>query len=296
MKPTHLVLALAALSMGSAQAALTLTSSSMDESWTVVPYENGEPVIDQQTGQSEADLVSDTTNPFFLTQFDDGGTESLTDGTLAFRFRLGSDQGSAGYNGALFAGIDATGDGSLDLFVGVNFSGADANKKVGIWRPTGPITTNDSLKSQGFGDFLGGSALDTNGVDYDWRAITTADVPDGAPLDLDGQSKGAVDYYLSFAIDFATLVSTLGDLGITVDQNTALRYVVGTSEQGNSFNQDLGGVGAGYDGSLPWSDIGATSDPITADGTAPSAVPEPAGTMMAALGGALLMMRRQRRS
>ncbi|QQL45015.1 hypothetical protein [Sulfuriroseicoccus oceanibius] len=277
---------IAGLAVGNAHAALTLTSPSLDGSWTAVPYENGEPVIDQQTGQPESDLVSDANNDFFLTSFDDAGTSSVTDGTIAFRFRLGADQGSPGYNGALFAGIDANNDGTLDVFVGVN------NKKgqVGIWSPTGVITSEDSLKSEGFGTFLGGAAATDF---YDWRAVTSADVPVGEPLDLDKENKGAVDYYLSFAIDFSSLVSALADAGISIDQDTALRYVAGTSEQGNSFNQDLGGVGAGFDGSLTWSELGVVSDPVTASGVV-VAVPEPAGAMLSVLGGALLMMRRRR--
>jgi len=299
-------LAIAGLAVGNAQAALSLSSPTSDGSWSKVTYNNGEPPTDQQTGQPESDLVSDTANPFFYTQFDDAGTSSLTDGTMAFRFRM-NDTAKQGYNGSLFAGIDANNDGLLDVFVGVNRK-KKAGEDVGIWMPTGPIGSEDTLKSQGFGAFRGGAAgssqvggagdytvypADESNY-YDHRIVTSADV-NGGPLDLDPTNNGNPDYYISFAVDFAALVAVLGEAGITIDQETALRYVAGTSEQGNSFNQDLGGVGVNFDGSLPWSELGVVSDPVTATGRA-VAVPEPAGAMLSALGGALLMLRRRRKA
>src|SRR6266571_2187471 len=87
--------------------------------WTPILYPNNnnpDPSNDQQTGSEEGDIVGNVAHPSVYTIFANAGTPSLTDGTLAFRIRVGADANPPGFKGAAFIGIDANGNGSLDLF------------------------------------------------------------------------------------------------------------------------------------------------------------------------------------
>ena len=139
------------LVLGIATAALPATATVVDlsaptTSWTPIMYSNNnpDPSNDQQTGSSEGDIVGNALHPSVYTMFGDAGTPSLTDGTLGFRIRIGADVSPSGFKTALFIYIDANSDGKIDLFLGVNNSGAADS--IGIWNPgtganTGPSTT-----------------------------------------------------------------------------------------------------------------------------------------------------------
>src|SRR5438067_1916260 len=87
--------------------------------WKAVPYSNNtiipDPALDQQTGSEEGDVVGNASEPALYTQFYNGGTPSLTDGSLAFRFRLGSDKSPPGFSGDALVGLDVNRDGKLDF-------------------------------------------------------------------------------------------------------------------------------------------------------------------------------------
>jgi hypothetical protein len=249
-----------------AASVVDLTSPTTD--WTPILYSssNPDPANDQQTGSSEGDIVGNAAHPSAYTTFGDANTPSLTDGTLAFRIRLGADTSPAGFKTALFVGIDANNDGKLDLFLGVNNSGSADT--VGIWNPgTGanvsPNTT--TIVSTPLVSYM------PTASNYYWSAVTTVNDPSvGSSTDLDGGGK--IDFFLGFAIPFADVVAQLAAQGITFDQNSTLTYVIATATQANSLNQDLNGVGPNYDPSLTWSQLGVLSNPMTAGGLA--AVPE----------------------
>ena len=236
--------------------------------WTPIQYSNNnpDPSNDQQTGSSEGDIVGNALHASAYTMFGNAGTPSLTDGTLGFRIRIGADVNPSGFKTALFVGIDANNDGALDLFLGLNNSGA-ANE-VGIWNPgTGlnvsPSTT--SIVSTPLVSYTEGAS------NYYWSQVTTVNDPSvGTATDLDG--GGQVDYFLGFSVPFADVVSQLALLGIAFDENSTLSYVIATATQANSLNQDLNGVDKNYDGALTWSLLGVLSNPMTASGI--SMVPE----------------------
>ena len=236
--------------------------------WTPIIYSNNnpDPSNDQQTGSTEGDIVGNALHPSVYTMFGDGGTPSLTDGTLAFRIRLGADTSPLGFKTALFIYIDANSDGKIDLFLGVNNSGSA--DMIGIWGAGSDLNISPSTTS------ISGSPLvsyTSTASNYYWSQVTTTNDPSvGTATDLDG--GGRPDFFLGFSMPFADVVSQLALLGIPFDQNSTLSYVIATATQANSLNQDLNGVDNTYDGALTWSQLGVLSDPMTVAGLA--AVPE----------------------
>jgi hypothetical protein len=95
--------------------------------WKTVTTSGGQsmtdPFIDQQTGTTEGDLVGNAANPLLFAHFNPGTAGSLTDGTIYFRVRVGRDASPAVFKSSILLGIDANGNGGIDLFVGVDNSG-----------------------------------------------------------------------------------------------------------------------------------------------------------------------------
>jgi hypothetical protein len=237
-------------------------------SWTPIQYSNNnpDPSNDQQTGSSEGDIVGNALHPSAYTMFGDAGTPSLTDGTLAFRIRLGADTNPSGFKTALFVGIDANSDGKIDLFLGVNNSGSADT--IGIWNPGTGANVSPSTTSMVATPLVSYTPTASN---YYWEAVTAVNDPSvGGATDIDG--GGQNDFFLGFAVPFSDVVAQLALLGIAFDENSTLTYVIATATQANSLNQDLNGVAGSVNSSLTWSQLGVLSNPMTASGLA--AVPE----------------------
>ena len=243
-----------------------LTAPTTD--WTPIQYSNNnpDPSNDQQTGSTEGDIVGNALHASAYTMFGNAGTPSLTDGTLGFRIRLGGDVSPGGFKTALFVGIDANNDGAIDLFLGLNNSGAA--DEIGLWNPgtglnTSPSTT--TIVSNPLVSYTEGAS------NYNWMQVTTVNDPSvGSATDIDG--GGEEDFFLGFSVPFADVVSQLALLGIAFDENSVLTYVIATATQANSLNQDLNGVAGNVNSSLTWSQLGVLSNPMTASGI--SMVPE----------------------
>ena len=255
----------------------TLAIDSATTNWIPIIYGNNnvpDPLADQQTGSSEGDLVGDAVHPSFYTQFDDLDDAVTTNGTLAFRIRAGRDKNPSGFSTAAFVGIDATTNGVLDLFVGVDNSGS--GDKIAIWYPgsgenTSPSTTSLSNPS---------NIYTQTTLNYDWSPVTSVIDPDAISFDLDG--NGA-DYFLSFSVPFDDVVLALALGGITADEDTPFTYVMATATQDNSLNQDLNGVDGGVNSDQTWSQLGAVTEVYSASGT--QLTPEPATFLLILLGG-----------
>jgi hypothetical protein len=261
---------------------MTVDVTSPTTDWTPITYGSNhpDPAQDQQTGSTESDIVGDASHPSVYTAFGDAGTPSLTDGVLGFRIRLGADQNPAGFKGALFVGIDANGDGALDLFIGVNNAGSADT--IGIWNPGTGANISPSTTSIVSAPLV---SYTITALNYHWTAVNmTIDPTVGTATDLNGDGKN--DYFLTFTVPFADVVVQLAARGITVNQNSTVSYVVATATQANSLNQDLNGVGGSYDPSATWATLGVISDPITAGGN-PPAVPEPNAVLFSAVIAAL---------
>jgi hypothetical protein len=157
-------------------------------------------------------------------------------------------------------GVDANSDGKIDLFLGINNSGSADT--VGIWSPGAGANVSPNTTTIVSTPLLSYTPGSTN---YNWMAVNTVNDPTvGTATDLDG--GGQNDYFLGFAVPFADVVSQLATAGITLDQNSTLRYVIATATQANSLNQDLNGVDKNYDPSLTWSQLGVISVPMTPAG------------------------------
>jgi hypothetical protein len=246
-------------------------------SWTPISYSssNPDPSNDQQTGSSEGDIVGNALHPSVYTMFGDAGTPSTTDGNLAFRIRLGADVNPAGFKTAVFVGVDANRDGALDLFIGVNNSGAADT--IGIWNPGAGLNISPNTTTIVSTPLVTYTQTATN---YNWAAVTLTNDPTvGTATDIDG--GGQTDHFLSFSVAFNDVVTLLAARGITgFDENSALAYVIATATQANSLNQDLNGVGKNYDGAAIWSDLGVLSDGMTPAGAVvPEANPILCGTL-----------------
>jgi len=253
-----------------APATAQIVMNSSTEYWAAIVYPNNnipDPFSDQQTGSYEADMVGDINHAALYTDFDDGGTPSLTDGYLGFRFRLAGEKNPTGYSTAALVGIDANMDGKLDVFVGVNNSGS--KDLIGIWYAgDGANTSPSSTSIDSHNPYW---TADTASTNYDWSALSETIDPDALTLDVN--SDGNTDYFLSFSVPLSVMIGALDAANITgVTENSAMTYVSLTSVQGNSFNQDLGGVDGNENSGDSWEDLGAVSNTTSPNQT----IPEPA--------------------
>ena len=252
-----------------------VTSPTTD--WTPISYGSNipDPSNDQQTGSGEGDIVGNQDHPSLYTAFGDAGTPSVTDGTIGFRVRVGADDNPPGFKAAFFVGVDANHDGALDLFIGVNNSGA--SNVLGIWNPgaganVSPNTT--TIVSTPLFSYV------ITALNYSFLPVNTVIDPTvGGATDLNGDGKN--DYFLTFTVPLADVITALNGRGITgITQNSQFSYVAATATQGNSLNQDLNGVGKTYDGNATWSSLGTLSDPFSASGVP---VPEPSAGLVVAM-------------
>jgi hypothetical protein len=187
-------------------------------------------------------------------------------------------------------GLDANLDGRLDLFLGVNNQGSV--NEIGIWAPNSGTNLNVSPNTLSINStpLFSYSEVATN---YNWMTVTSANDPLGPSYNIDGASGAdETDRFLSFVLPMADVVAAMTTMGITnFSTNTAINYVVGTSTQINSINQDLNGVDGGINSTTSWLSLGALSGTYTPTG---AAVPEPQTVALLALAGLALTARRIR--
>jgi hypothetical protein len=263
----------------------TILPDSPTTDWQVVAYPilDPDPIADEQTGISEADIVGDLTTPALYWQFDDNGTPfDHTDGNIGFRVRLAQDKAPGGFDAYFVVGLDADVDGDVDLFIGVNNRGNV--DEIGIWDPgtganTGPSTTSIATPSL--------VSYPQVAANYDWRAVDGTIDP-GAPTDFDG--GGDNDYFLTFVVPFADIVAQLGaqTVPILFDDQTVMQFVAATANQPNSLNQDLGGIDGGVNSAATWEALGGFTTPIAAN-------PEPDTGLLVVAGLIGLALYRRRR-
>jgi len=287
----RLLVALGALSVvaSNSYAAVTVSSDTDTGGWNSVGG-NYDYLVDQQTGQPSSDIVGGVGGAYnaydagFFTNWD-AGTASSTDGTLGFRVRLDDKDTNQGtYKGVLWIGVDADIDGDIDAFMGVDNQGS--SQTLGIYAPgsglnNSPNTTTISSTAA--------TSYTVSSSNYNYRAVTAAD--GGTTLDITTANSGDTDYYLSFTINFADVVSFLNGNGISITDASPLRYVLGTATQHNSLNQDLGNVNGNVNSSITWEQLGGFSPTMNATGTV---VPEPTAALLGGLG--LLALFRRRRN
>jgi len=248
--------------------------------WTAISYPLMVPDFndDEQTGDTESDIVGDSLRAALYIQFDDGGTPGdLTDGNIAFRLRVGAEKNPAGFSRFAAVGMDADRDGAIDIFIGVSNQGSGDRIEIynsGPGANTSPNTTTIVSVSPT------PITYSETASDYDWSAIDAAIEPGESDFDLD--ADGNTDYFLSWLVPFNDIVIHLSNaFGIDIEEDSPVLYVVGTSTQDNALNQDLGGPDGGTTSTETWEALGAVSDPVTPTGTI---VPEPSSLALLCFG------------
>jgi hypothetical protein len=246
----------------------TIDPAGSSTNWLAVIYPPGiqtDYFTDQQTGSKESDVVGDDFNPGFLTQFATLGGANAVTGLLGFRLRLAEEKNPAGFSGAAMFGLDATGDGILDVFAGVDNSGS--SDSIGLWAAGTDLNISPSTTSIANSPFTNYTETITN---YSWTPVTSAINPSGTN-DIDG---GGNDFFLSFVVPFEDLIALLNQQGITnFNASSPLRYVAITASQDNSFNQDINGLDGGIGSSINYTNSGAISLPTTPSGIPPNSSP-----------------------
>lgn len=240
---------------------------------------------DEQTGRPESDIVGNATYPAAYFQFWNGGTPSPTDGTLAFRVRVGSDRPQVNaFNSVLFIGVDGDGNGSLDIFLGADNSGGSSQVKIwdaGTGLNISPNTTTVSSPP-------GQKVYAQSSTNFHFGPVSLTLDPPATDFDLD--DDGDTDWFVSFSLPFADVVSEMSRLaGISITESTALRFVVATSTQQNSLNEDLNGIPKTYNGNLTWEQLGGMSQYVLM-------VPEPNAAAVLLLGCLLWLGWRRKRA
>lgn len=245
----------------------TSTNDATDP-WAPISYLGPtDPYTDRQSqGNEENEIVGDTTNGLdsFYVNFDGGDDTSSTDGTIFFRIRVSGNKGKADYDGYSYVGLDVTGDGALDFFLGVNSKDSlltlqDAGNDLNNSPNTSSISSTNT-ESTAF-----------TASNFDWSPVS--DIDSGVNSNIDGAN--GEDYFISFAVDFAWVVNAAVAEGVTdFDENSGIAYVTATSQNPNNLNADLNGVdNDNFNANDTWTTLGAINNPVTADGTP---VPEPA--------------------
>lgn len=263
-----------------AMASPVLPGSPTDQ-WTIIDYQAPpDPSGDQGTGDDEGDIVGDANDAAFYTQFDDNGTSLIkTDGRIGFRIRISSDNNPGGWDNFLIVGLDVNEDasGDIDIFLGVD--GQGSGDAVGIYLPgTGSNTSPSTTSIQNppvWSETLSASNFDFSQVNATIDpGVTTTDF-----------GNNGTDFFLSFSIPFAEIVTQLANSGITFDDETGIRYVLGTSTQPNALNQDVGGTAATWSSDMTWAELNAMSLVTSASGVI---IPEPGSLLLLSSG--LLML------
>lgn len=170
---------------------------------------------DQSTGQGADDFV--------------GGLYMQSDSTtLMFRFYFNQYR-NQGFGGNVRLGVDANGDGAVDIYFGVKDSSGSA---IVLQNPTGTSPpANTTPNNSALSNIYGSVALSSSNYNY-----VASSVQYGSATYPDAE--------LTFAMPFATLQSNLGTLGISIDTSTSLRFVAFTSTNTNTVTQDVLGLGA----------------------------------------------------
>jgi hypothetical protein len=126
-KVKRIVLLLLLLGCLRAEAVIGVTTPSSE--WVPVLYlSDADPTGDQQTagaGGSEADIVGNSSYAALYKKYD--GTD------FGFRIRMGADSNPSGYDSATILGMDVTGDGSLDYYIGMVHSITISGWQSMVW-------------------------------------------------------------------------------------------------------------------------------------------------------------------
>ena len=238
-------------------------------------------VGDESTAQS--DIVGDAANPGFFTGFNDNGTATPLDDTIAFRVRL-DDHGGAGpsiaFDKNIWIGIDADLNGSVDAFIGVTKTQLTISDSGGGLNNSPNTTTIANTAAFTYAD---------SAANFNYRAVNFA--TDGGTTNDLSPGGTDTDYYVSCVVSFADVVSFLTTQSITIDKNSHVQYLVATA-QGVNLGQDVGRLDdtlVGSNSTTSWTTLGVFSNQV------PASVPECSATLLTFIGSVFAFGFRRRR-
>ncbi|HLP43565.1 MAG TPA: cadherin repeat domain-containing protein, partial [Fibrobacteria bacterium] len=243
--------------IGAARAANTRISiSSASSNWTPVLKGSNFDMDDDQQANSSADLVGNDTLPLLYILYDDGGTPTESDDTLAFRFRL--DAGNNGFSGAplqfdknVFLGIDLDLDNDVDVFLSL------AGNNQGVITVSAYDAGNDANNSPNTSSFANPTTLSTSA--YSTLLLNLATLGES-----EANSASQAEYFFNIKFSWTHLVSLINTKHMTASgtplvsasvasggiggltKSTVIRYVVASSINTHNLNGDF----AGYDNNL----------------------------------------------
>lgn len=259
--------------------------------WKPLYLASGNPLDylnDEQTGRPESDIVGTGLTTGLYISFDDGATTGIkTDGTLSFRIRVSSDNPGAGtFDSVAFIGVLAPGSNAVNLFLGADNSGG--SPALRIWKPGNKANTSPSTTSIVNPALVGYAETASN---FLFTPVTYTNDPTATTLNFNGDDN---DYFINFRLSFQAIVDQMWtNAGIHIDDTSALSYIIATSTNPNSLNEDLGGTQADpTKATATWAALGALTSPLQPTGT--GEVPEP-GTVVTA-GGLLAFFLLRRRA
>lgn len=270
-------------------AAIALNSSTAE--WYAITYIGAAQtdfVSDSRTGIDEADLVGSVVGASPLQTAFYYRYDSVSD-QVGFRLRVASDSNPPGYTGALWVGFMFDAGDSIDLFTG--YINKNSTNTLGFYDPgaganTSPSTTTVVDNTPLYSEVVTAS-------NFLWTPVTVGptgnDPVTGGINDIG--SYGGVDYFATWVLSFNSLRAAALTQGFTITSSSAFRFVVGTSEQPNSMNQDLNGVSGGTTSTSTFATLGAVSPTVTSLG---GVIPEPSSSLLAMLGMMALLARRRR--
>lgn len=275
-----------------------------------------DPTTDQQTGQSQADLigwtagttgiyVDNATTPSTLSTdvygflVKSGSITGQTGTFEMFRFRYLDKNQNKNYQGSVtVVGMDLNGDGKPDFMVGVDSTGNTPSLvylKPGTGANDSPSTTTIGAYTTTATTALASGSTFNYAVsdDHDYDIVSGS------------SSQAHTNKMLTFAVSFANLQQAIRDMGtvngtdwstFVFDASTPVSFLAYTSGQANAFNQDLWGGSYTATSTATWTSLGAFTDIVTPSG---AKVPE-TGTVVQLgsllLGAAGLRFWRRRRA
>lgn len=271
--PYHLLLLLSVTRL--AQGAITVSSGSED-GWT--PIGGNFDFDDQPPGQAAVEIIGSGANYGFLV-----GLENNSD--LYFRVRFDSPDSGNTFAGVLWVGMDADGNGSIDVFMGADFSGTP--DVIGVFAPGNDENISPSTTSISSTPAYSYTISSSN---YNYRPV---DLNIDGGDDLDIGNNGSTDYYVSFMVLFTDVQAFLSGLTnpINITDQSPVRYVLATGSS-SQLNKDVGGINGAPGNNTRWEDQGGFTAEITPGG---AAIPEPSSGLLAlgSLAGFLLIFRRR---
>uniref|UniRef100_UPI00037A7D5A DUF4347 domain-containing protein n=1 Tax=Leeia oryzae TaxID=356662 RepID=UPI00037A7D5A len=275
---------------------LTTVSLSGSAGWVPIMFgASKDPNNDSQAGAADTDIIGDATHGSLYTAYSDSGTTSTADDYLYFRMRIDNPTSPTNFSGVAIVGIDANGDGRVDLFMSVD--GRNNSQAVKLLDPgTGlnisPNTTTTQPLPSGWLPNNGVYAF--NSSNYSVNAVSALNDPNWGPSSVNPTTgtasnltgDAATDVFISWRIPLADLAAVLaqpslvdksgvygprGSTGIQgFNKDTVVKYVSFTQTQPGPINGDLNGVGASYDKNATFAQLGAFTDPMSASNPVPA--------------------------